>query len=117
MIEDTLERSHASAFQVESHLGDDTETRSEGAYLEDSRSDDDKDKERQQLGGHRVSVVLLRGLADVATLGDVLGIFLVGLAHLRSHRHLGGCGGGDGAEEGIRLLVEAVAWRDCAVGP
>lgn len=54
--------------------------------LEDGRTHHNEDEKSQQLGRDRIAVVLLGGLGHVASLGDVLGVLLVGLAHA-------GCGG------------------------
>ncbi len=57
--------------------------------LEDGRTDDDEEEERDQLWRHGVAVVLLGRLAHVAALRDVLGVLLVGLSHTRRGRHRG----------------------------
>ncbi len=77
--------------------------------LEDGGPDDHKDEEGDELRRDGVAVVLLGRLADVASFGDVLGIALIGLAHVRRGRHLGG-EGGDG-EDGVE--EEKEARRDC----
>jgi len=59
--------------------------------LEDGRPDHDEHKQGDKLRADRVAVVLLAGLRHVPALGDVLGVFVVRLAHLRGHRHLAGC--------------------------
>ncbi len=62
--------------------------------LEDGRPDDHEDEEGDELRRDGVAVALLGRLADVASLGNVLGVELVGLAHVGRRRHLGGEGGG-----------------------
>ena len=68
-----------------------------------------------QLGTDGVFLVSLGGFDNIAPLGDILGVLLVGLPHLRSARHLDcGCPGVAGDTSVGRLslvrLVAGLGW-------